>query len=113
MQSGVYFQHEAQSSSPKAQSSSPIYIYADSFAVFKGFMEWLAFWEQNGWEVNQTPVWQKDKWQDILGTAKQGNFAIASAIAEALGSFCGIISKIKVLHLKIKVYMKNVAVFTH
>jgi len=26
---------------------------------------------------------------------------------------CGIISKIKVLHLKIKVYMKNVAVFTH
>jgi len=26
---------------------------------------------------------------------------------------CGIISKIKILHLKIKVYMKNVAVFTH
>jgi len=26
---------------------------------------------------------------------------------------CGIISKIMVLHLKIKVYMKNVAVFTH
>jgi len=26
---------------------------------------------------------------------------------------CGIISKIKVLHLKIKVYMKNIAVFTH
>jgi len=32
------------------------------------------------------------------------------AIAVAI---CGIISKIKVLHLKIKVYMKNVAVFTH
>jgi len=30
----------------------------------------------------------------------------------ALGQ-CGIISKIKVLHLRIKVYMKNVAVFTH
>jgi len=28
-------------------------------------------------------------------------------------ALCGIISKIKVLHLKIKVYMKNVAVFTH
>ena len=28
-------------------------------------------------------------------------------------SMCGIISKIKVLHLKIKVYMKNVALFTH
>jgi len=26
---------------------------------------------------------------------------------------CGIISKIKVLHLKIKVYMKNVALVTH
>jgi len=26
---------------------------------------------------------------------------------------CGIIIKIEVLHLKIKVYMKNVAVFTH
>ena len=64
MQSGAYFQHEAQSSSP---------IYTDSFAVFKGCREW----EQNGWEVNQIPVWQKDKWQDILGTAKQGNFAIA------------------------------------
>jgi len=31
---------------------------------------------------------------------------------EVLGR-CGIISKIKILHLKIKVYMKNVAVFTH
>jgi len=28
-------------------------------------------------------------------------------------TLCGIISKIKVLYLKIKVYMKNVAVFTH
>jgi len=27
--------------------------------------------------------------------------------------YCGIISKIQVLHLKIKVHMKNVAVFTH
>jgi len=27
--------------------------------------------------------------------------------------WCGIINKIKVLHLKIKFYMKNVAVFTH
>jgi len=26
--------------------------------------------------------------------------------------YCGIISKIKVLHLKVKVYMKNIAVFT-
>jgi len=26
---------------------------------------------------------------------------------------CGITSKIKVLHLKIKVYMKNIALFTH
>ena len=72
MQSGGYFQHEAQPSSPEAQSSSPIYIYTDSFAVFKGCREWLSFWEQN-----QIPVWQKDKWEDTLGTAKQGNFAIA------------------------------------
>jgi len=28
-------------------------------------------------------------------------------------SHCGIISKIKVLHLKINVYMKNIALFTH
>ena len=32
----------SQSSSPKAQSSSPAYIYADSFAVFKGCIEWLS-----------------------------------------------------------------------
>jgi len=70
LQSGAYFQHEA-------QYSSPIYIHTDSFAVIKGCREWLSFWEQNGQEVNQIPVWQKDKWQDILGTAKQGNFAIA------------------------------------
>jgi len=55
------FQHEATSSSPEAQSSSRIYIYTDSFAVFKGCMEWLSLCDQNGWEVNQIPVWQKDK----------------------------------------------------
>lgn len=58
-------------------SSSPVYIYTDSFAVFKGYTEWLPFWEQNECEVNQVPVWQKEKWQDILRIAKQGNFAVA------------------------------------
>ena len=62
---------------PEAQSSSPIYIYTDSFAVFKRCMKWLSLCDQNRWEVNQIPIWQKDKRQDILGIAKQGNFAIA------------------------------------
>ena len=71
------FQHEAQSSSPEAQPSSPVYIHTDSYATFQGCTEWLSFWEQNGWEVNQVPVRQKEKWQDILQIVKQGNFAIA------------------------------------
>ena len=33
--------------------------------------------------------------------------------AQNVLTMCGIITKINVLHLKIKVYMKNVAVFTH
>ncbi|XP_052631116.1 ribonuclease H-like [Harpia harpyja] len=64
------FQHEA-------QSTSPVYIYTDSYAVFKGCTEWLPFWEQNGWEVNRIPGWQKEKWQDILTIARQGKFAVA------------------------------------
>ncbi|XP_074713432.1 uncharacterized protein LOC141938585, partial [Strix uralensis] len=31
---------------------------------------------QNEWEVNRIPVWQKDKWQEILSIASQGNFAV-------------------------------------
>ncbi|MCQ4187517.1 hypothetical protein FK515_28425, partial [Klebsiella pneumoniae] len=60
----------------EAQATSPIHIYTDSYAVFKGCTEWLPFWEQNEWEVNRIPVWQKEKWQDILNIAKQGNFAV-------------------------------------
>ncbi|MCQ4179330.1 hypothetical protein FK518_27575, partial [Klebsiella pneumoniae] len=35
----------------EAQATSPIHIYTDSYAVFKGCTEWLPFWEQNEWEV--------------------------------------------------------------
>ena len=72
------FQHEA-------QSASPIYIYTDSFAVLKGCTEWPPFWEQNGWEVNRIPVWQKEKWQDILSIAKQGNFAVGWVASHQTG----------------------------
>lgn len=31
----------------------PVYIYTDSFAVFKWCTEWLSFWELNNWEVDR------------------------------------------------------------
>ena len=34
------FQHEA-------QATSSVYIYTDSYSVFKGCTEWLKSWEQN------------------------------------------------------------------
>jgi len=46
----------------------------------------------------------------VLWTIQGSSHNVETHISRAL---CGIISKIKVLHLKIKVYMKNVAVFTH
>jgi len=64
------FQHEA-------QATSPVYINTDSYAVFKGCTECLPFWEQNEWEVNRIPIWQKEKWQDILAIVKCGKFAVA------------------------------------
>lgn len=54
-----------------------MHIYTDSYTVFQGCTEWLPFWEQNSWEVNRVPVWQKDKWQEILAIAKQGQFSVA------------------------------------
>lgn len=60
----------------EAQNTSPVYIYTDAYAVYKGCTEWLPFWQQNGWEVNRIPVWQKDKWQEILEIASQGNFSV-------------------------------------
>ncbi|KAK4806128.1 hypothetical protein QYF61_005500, partial [Mycteria americana] len=36
-------------------NTDPVYIYTDSYAVFKGCTEWLPFWEQNQWEVNWVP----------------------------------------------------------
>ena len=44
--------------------------------MFKGCTEWLPFWEQNEWQVNKIPVWQKEKWQDISSIASWGNFAV-------------------------------------
>lgn len=61
----------------EAQSLSPVYISADSVPVFKGCTEWLPFWEQIGREVNRVPVWQREKWQEILTFGKEGNFAVA------------------------------------
>ena len=61
----------------KIQATTLVYIYTDSYVVFKGCTEWLPFWEQNGWEVNRILVWQKEKWQDILTIARRGEFAIA------------------------------------
>lgn len=58
-------------------TKSPVYIYTDSFSVFKGCTEWLPFWEQNNWEVNQVPVWQKEKWQELLDIAKCEDFVKA------------------------------------
>lgn len=42
----------------EAETTEPVYIYTDSYAVFEGCTEWLPFWEQNQGEVNQVPVWQ-------------------------------------------------------
>ncbi|TRZ07679.1 hypothetical protein HGM15179_019427, partial [Zosterops borbonicus] len=58
------------------QNTSLVCIYTDSYAVYKGCTEWLPFWQQNDWEVNRIPVWQKEKWQEILQIASQGNFAV-------------------------------------
>ena len=49
----------------------PVHIYTDSYAVFKGCTERLSFWEQNQWEVNWVPVWQREKWEEILNVAKR------------------------------------------
>lgn len=38
--------------------------------------EWLPFWQQNDWEVHRTPLWQKEKWQEISDIASQGNVAV-------------------------------------
>lgn len=44
--------------------------------MYKGCTEWLPFWQQNDWEVHRIPVWQKEKGQEILDVASQGNVAI-------------------------------------
>ncbi|RMB96167.1 hypothetical protein DUI87_27228 [Hirundo rustica rustica] len=63
------FQHEV-------QNTPLVCIYTDSYAVYKGCTEWLPFWQQNGWEVDRIPVWQKEKWQENFNIASQGNFAV-------------------------------------
>lgn len=40
----------------EVQNISLVYIYTDSYAVFKGGTEWLPFQQQNDWEVNRIPV---------------------------------------------------------
>lgn len=58
----------------------------DSYTVFKGCTEWLLFWEQNQWEVNRVPVWQREKWEEILTVAKQGTFLMGWVGAHQKGN---------------------------
>ncbi|KAK4806458.1 hypothetical protein QYF61_013951 [Mycteria americana] len=67
-------------------NTNPVYIYTDSYAVFKGCSEWLPFWEQNQWEVNRVPVWQKEKWEDILQVAKRTPILIGWVAAHQGGN---------------------------
>ncbi|KAK4806487.1 hypothetical protein QYF61_013980 [Mycteria americana] len=67
-------------------NTNPVYIYTDSYAVFKGCSEWLPFWEQNQWEVNRVPVWQKEKWEDILQVAKRTPILIGCVAAHQGGN---------------------------
>ena len=60
----------------EAETTEPVFIYTDSYAVFKGCTEWLTFWEQNHWEVNRVPVWQREKWEEILNIAKRKSFLV-------------------------------------
>jgi len=60
------------------------------------------------------------KCANIFIKSQEQSFSFVSRVqlcsyiwAQNMLIMCEIISKIKVLHLKIKVYMKNVAVFTH
>lgn len=69
----------------EAENKKPIYIYTDSYSVFKGCTERLPFWEQNQWEVHQVPVWQRDKWEEILDVAKQGTFLVRWLAAHQKG----------------------------
>ncbi|KAM9590605.1 uncharacterized protein ACIBXB_005796 isoform 2-T2 [Morphnus guianensis] len=69
----------------EAETTEPVYIYTDSYAVFKGCTEWLPFWEQNQWKVNQVPVWQRDKWEEILNIAKQRSFLVGWVAAHQAG----------------------------
>lgn len=69
----------------EAENKESTFIYTDSYAVFKGCTEWLPFWEQNQWEVNRIPVWQREKWEEILEVAKQGTFLVGWVAAHQRG----------------------------
>lgn len=45
----------------EAEAKEPVFIYTDSYTVFKGYTEWLPFWEQNQWKGDWLAVWQRDK----------------------------------------------------
>ena len=70
----------------EAENTEPVFIYTDSYAVFKGCTEWLPFWEQNQWEVNRVPVWQREKWEEILNIAKQKSFLVGWVAAHQTGN---------------------------
>ncbi|XP_074945840.1 ribonuclease H-like [Phalacrocorax aristotelis] len=70
----------------EGKAGTPVCIHTDSFAVFRGCTEWLPLWERNNWEVNRVPVWQKERWQEIVGVAKHGDFTIAWVPSHQEGS---------------------------
>ncbi|KAK4819789.1 hypothetical protein QYF61_011389 [Mycteria americana] len=47
------------------------HIYTDSCAVFKGATEWIGHWAVSDWQVNRVPVWQTDRWKQLLETGEQ------------------------------------------
>jgi len=70
----------------------------------QNFYLYILSWQNN----DAGSMWTVETFHDYIPS-----FTTHQILLRISASLCGIIGKIKILHLKIKFYMKNVALFTH
>ncbi|CAM5161704.1 unnamed protein product [Natator depressus] len=63
----------------------PLYLYTDSWAVYKGMTQWMAVWHAAGRKVHDKPLWGYDMWPAIWDACSQRPVAVHHVDAHLTG----------------------------
>uniref|UniRef100_A0A8C0GFA5 RNase H type-1 domain-containing protein n=1 Tax=Chelonoidis abingdonii TaxID=106734 RepID=A0A8C0GFA5_CHEAB len=53
-----------------------VYLYTDSWVLYKGLRTWVTAWEAKEWALSGRPLWGAPLWRQLLAFARQASLAV-------------------------------------